>query len=173
MKIKKELLENISQGYKNLNEESSIYEIEIAYYKQLQNYLKWQSLSDEKKQEKRKAKVENLQHKLYKNESDAFLNYEIAVVDLYDKIIHTLQCINNMKNISYSVNRLYVMIFFEKELINQYSLISKITHIDKQVVENIFQSLTNESLSDDLNLLELHKSFQKLYFLLPEKPYRL
>lgn len=168
----KEALLSILNIYKNRYlSENFLIDLEIAYLKRISKSLEWDQLTDEEKQDSRKRRIEFFIKKLYKNETNQFVDYEVSVVNLYDRIIEALGNLENIYESDFILTRLYATLFIEKELINNQNHIFKIVHIDKQIIDNLFTLLKKHKVYENLNILE--SSFQRMYNLLPQEPYRI
>lgn len=176
MKNKEALLLNMLNIYQHTSlsaSENLLIPLEIAYLKRISKSLEWNQLTDEEKQDSRKRRIEFFIKKLYKNDTNQFVDYEVSVVNLYNRIIEALENLKNMYESDFILTRLYATLFIEKELINNQNYIFKIVHIDKKIIDNLFPILKTHRIYEILNLSILESSFQEMYKLLPEKPYRI
>lgn len=153
----------------SFSEQTIPVQLEIAYLTRIQKDLEWIQLADEQKQNVRKEKLNWFLSKLYKNDRDQFIDYEESVVELYDEIINMIKILNDINNRTFLLDRLLSILLIEKELINNHNLIFKITHIDKQVIDNIFFLLRDNDIYEKVKVLEI--AFQKMFELLPKEPY--
>ncbi|GAB3517359.1 hypothetical protein [Emticicia fontis] len=148
-------------------------DLEIAYLKRISKAYAWNQLTDEEKQDSRKRRIELFVKKIYKDDTNQFVDYEVSVVKLYDAIVEALGSLKGIYENDFILTRLYATLFIEKELINDQNQIFKIVHIDKQLIDNLFSVLKTVSIYENLGLSVLESSFQEMYKLLPEKPYRI
>lgn len=168
-----ENINKLIEAYKNVafGEESIPFQLELAYLKRIKKELEWGLLTDEQKQNERRDKLNGLLLKLYKNDRNQFIDYEESVVELYDEITKIIEVLINKSNKPFPLERLLTILLIEKQLINKYNKIFKITHIDRRIIDNIFKLLADYDIYEEFKPLEL--AFQKMFGLLPNETYRI
>ena len=135
--------------------------------------IRWQQLTDDQKQAKRKARVALLNEQSSQDGSTMEFTYESYVTELYDLLQATLRTIAEVDVATSSIIlRLKAFLLAEKCFIDADSNFFRLRHMDYYLWQNFFQANAPQLASMQIATISLTACFHAMYRSWPKRPYK-
>lgn len=162
-----DLLKSLLEKYHTDASQEKHLSVEAFFIGTVKEEMKWNDLSDEEKQKKRKQALAQVKRWSSAENDKADFSVEEHVIALYDAIQDILDKIELLpeKGMADRLTvRMKSLLLIEKIFINEQFNSEKIRHVDRSIMANLIKDCEGSVLYHDLRLDKLMEQFDKALF---------